>query len=108
MTDEFCSSYLEALKPSPVIIDSTVIHAWKNSNIIDDKENGKRKTEDSGGDSPTFSKKRRGNLPKASTNLLKKWLFDHLVISHLLQNLTTSFILILLKKRSQALLCKLA
>jgi len=28
--------------------------------------------------SPHNSKKRRGNLPKACTNLLKKWLFDHL------------------------------
>ena len=40
----------------------------------------KRKVElDDSPDSFGSHKKRRGNLPKASTNLLKKWLFDHLV-----------------------------
>jgi len=93
MTDEFCTSYLEALKPNgqaqhnhflsnttgPNTPDDKNGHGSPNSNSPLDSPSMKRKNGDDGnmsGGSP--QQKRRGNLPKASTNLLKKWLFDHL------------------------------
>jgi len=80
MTDEFCSSYLEALKPGPSSShwipdsDSKGI-ATKRRSSISDEMNG---LSEPIGSSNSSHKKRRGNLPKSSTNLLKKWLFDHL------------------------------
>jgi hypothetical protein len=99
MTDEFCTSYLEALKPNGQAQHNHFLsgatggpntpddkNGSPNSNSPMDSPNMKRKNGDDGnmsGGSPQQSgdfgnKKRRGNLPKASTNLLKKWLFDHL------------------------------
>jgi len=83
MTDEFCSSYLEALKPGPVWTDDHskgLPMTHMPSPTIGVKRDGE------GGTMMTLPmtsnytphKKRRGNLPKVATNLLKKWLFDHL------------------------------
>eukprot|EP01118_Nematostelium_gracile_P005319 TRINITY_DN1675_c0_g1_i2.p1 TRINITY_DN1675_c0_g1~~TRINITY_DN1675_c0_g1_i2.p1 ORF type:complete len:227 (-),score=73.97 TRINITY_DN1675_c0_g1_i2:152-832(-) len=75
MTDEFCTSYLEALKPN-----ATSHPVWNDP----DKSMAKRKSGNGEEvaaiqqDNYVVHKKRRGNLPKAATNILKKWLFDHL------------------------------
>jgi len=100
MTDEFCTSYLEALKPGPSqplwSDDQKGLSAQhgpahhspngatspnSNSPKISDQKGlpGEETLLQEGAYSPqTPSKKRRGNLPKTATNLLKKWLFDHL------------------------------
>jgi len=81
MTDEFCSSYLEALKPGPSS------SSWGPEDISHKGISSKRKDlisdeigslSDQSIVTESLHKKRRGNLPKSSTNLLKKWLFDHL------------------------------
>jgi len=62
MVDDFCTSYVGALKLT--------------SENDEQDESRKRKGDD---DLDQRSKRqKRVNLPKASTNLLKKWLFDHL------------------------------
>jgi len=64
MVDEFCASYVGALKLTPEVGDEL------------DTDSKKRKGEE---ELDSRSKRqKRVNLPKASTNLLKKWLFDHL------------------------------
>jgi hypothetical protein len=72
MVDEFCNSYVGALKMSPEQSD-------------DESDDKKRKGEDEL--EPRSKRQKRVNLPKASTNLLKKWLFDHLVSMKIERNL---------------------
>jgi len=70
MSDEFCASYLDALKPDRSGRGSASPFSPLKRKLDGDDPN----------ESQSYSshKTRRGNLPKASTNLLKKWLFDHL------------------------------
>jgi len=83
MTDEFCTSYLEALKPSG---PSQHIWAEDPQQKLQSPMGGNTKRKSLTGDEVValqqenyvVHKKRRGNLPKAATNILKKWLFDHL------------------------------
>ncbi len=85
MVDDFCASYVGALKLSP-----------ESGDEMDDTK--KRKGDD---DLDSRSKRqKRVNLPKASTNLLKKWLFDHLVYDSIML-ICASFIHIQLKKKNR-------
>jgi len=81
ITDEFCTTYLEAIKPGP----NQVWNDEAQKALLSPQVKRKGMGEEVMGQMPpeTYSpsmpqKKRRGNLPKAATNLLKKWLFDHL------------------------------
>jgi len=81
MTDEFCTSYLEALKPNGQ--HSPFLNGDKIGQSTDSPGMKRKGDDDTAGGSPGSTdspgtKKHRGNLPKASTNILKKWLFEHL------------------------------
>jgi hypothetical protein len=80
MTDEFCSSYLEALKPAQnsIFVEEKNGKLTSNSDSNTSNNNNSKKKDENQTEFTNHNKKRRGNLPKASTNLLKKWLFDHL------------------------------
>jgi len=82
MSDEFCSSYLEALKPGAIGssgfgFDDKGLNAMKSKRSPEDPNSIGGSYE--GSYHPNANhRSRRGNLPKSSTNILKKWLFDHL------------------------------
>eukprot|EP01113_Clastostelium_recurvatum_P023098 TRINITY_DN27628_c0_g1_i1.p1 TRINITY_DN27628_c0_g1~~TRINITY_DN27628_c0_g1_i1.p1 ORF type:complete len:269 (-),score=82.07 TRINITY_DN27628_c0_g1_i1:90-830(-) len=80
MVEEFCNSYTEALKQGPTAegVQQELGASLDGSQALGDSV-GSIKDNDAGESSePHNSKKRRGNLPKTSTNILKKWLYDHL------------------------------
>jgi len=97
--EDFCASYLEALKQGPTsgasahagieVANSvngansravSLLHMPERVDLSDGILDDVRRDPTSMLSSLDFEdpKKRRGNLPKAATNVLKKWLFDHL------------------------------
>lgn len=103
MIDEFCTTYLDALKPTsatPQPNGSSTNPLASSNSLTDSQWDDKDHSSDENPGSPetpmmvgmkrkgsihdelqgehNADHKRRGNLPKAATNLLKKWIFDHL------------------------------
>mmetsp|Transcript_1155 Transcript_1155/g.1586 ORF Transcript_1155/g.1586 Transcript_1155/m.1586 type:complete len:283 (+) Transcript_1155:130-978(+) len=104
MIDEFCTTYLDALKPTttPQTANGGPSNPLSASNSLTESQqwDDKGESSDDASASPeapmmvgmkrkgsihdelqgehNADHKRRGNLPKAATNLLKKWIFDHL------------------------------
>jgi len=102
LADDFCASYLEALKPtflggnasqsSLSVVSAEMPGSNMGAGVMMMGMSSPLITSPmmpssplypgalpSGSQSPTTAaKKRKGNLPKSATNLLKKWLFDHM------------------------------
>jgi hypothetical protein len=73
LCDQFSSRYLTLLKEGAQRFTTTV----NNAAAQDGSGGGGGKRKGEALDSEA-NKKRRGNLPKRATNILKKWLFEHL------------------------------
>lgn len=92
LCDQFSSRYLTLLKEGAQRFTATVNAAHTSDEGqqqisaaasageegLDGSAGGKRKAGDGTGLDTEAHKKRRGNLPKRATNILKKWLFEHL------------------------------
>jgi hypothetical protein len=75
MTEQFCSSYLEALKISK---SHTIEETWVAPVIVKRKSITGEDVVAIQQEQYSRAKKRRGNFAKTSTDALKKWFYEHL------------------------------